>query len=105
MVTLTTNQITSGKLFMVVCQSCFSLFVPIGIVSAIMVLIGITPVTFNEQATYGVTGFFVALLLYAILLPVGTTILISMVLLPGMWLYRLFTNVARKFFSKNEQPA
>lgn len=99
----TTAPMTSGALLLLISKSCCSLFVPLGVVSAVLVLAGVAPVTFNEQATYGMTGFLVALLLYAVLLPVGAILLISMVLLPGMWLYRLFSALARKVFPSTAQ--
>ncbi len=91
------QKINVRQLFMLICSSCFALFVPLGIVVAFMVLLGVAPVNFNGETTYGIGGFFIALILYTLILPIGAILLISMILLPGLWLYKIFHHLISSY--------
>lgn len=103
MTTLEFIRIPPGKLFSVILRGCYSLFIPLGVVIAVLVVLELMPVYFNDTPTYGVTGFFIALLIYGLLMPLAVTVAFWALLLPGFWLYRQYSRVKETLQMKRKR--
>lgn len=95
-------KVAPSTLFRIILRGCFSFFGPIGILVSFLVLAGFQSVQFNDQPTYGVLGFFIALIMYVGFIPIAVTVMSWIVLSSGFWVYGKYNNLKRRIFEKEE---